>query len=337
MPTANDYFALSDAVYAGPGSDKAAPGWTKVAESPVAAGNAGSPNGYFGAAYRNDATGEIVVANRGSRPSVEGLQQDWAGSDVQIGLQGRDGVPKAFEDAQTFATSVQNQFPGQPISFTGHSLGGAEAQVQAATTGGMATTFGAPGVAFAVDSSAAAAAKNRVVNYVLPGDAIGMSGTHIGKVALALPSGGTLLKDAVAVAVGTAVGGPLGALVAVLGLIFSNHPLGNYAAAAASSPSGGGGRPAARITDMHACPMVSPGPVPHVGGPILPACSPNVVTGSLFQARVTDHCQCVGPVDTIVQGSSTVYVNGLPAARIGDLCAHGGCITSGFPTVLIGG
>jgi hypothetical protein len=26
-----------------------------------------------------------------------------------------------------------------------------------------------------------------------------------------------------------------------------------------------------------------------------------------------------------------------PAARIGDLCAHGGAVVSGFPTVIIGG
>jgi uncharacterized Zn-binding protein involved in type VI secretion len=98
------------------------------------------------------------------------------------------------------------------------------------------------------------------------------------------------------------------------------------------------GNPAARITDMHVCPMVTPGtpPIPHVGGPIIPSCSPNVITGGLNQARVTDMCTCVGPVDMIVQGSPTVLVNGLQAARIGDLCAHGGQIVTGFATVLIG-
>jgi hypothetical protein len=61
-----------------------------------------------------------------------------------------------------------------------------------------------------------------------------------------------------------------------------------------------------------------------------------VYTGFLPQARVTDKCTCVGPLDSIVQGSPTVFVNNLQAARIGDLCAHGGTITTGFPTVLIG-
>ena len=96
--------------------------------------------------------------------------------------------------------------------------------------------------------------------------------------------------------------------------------------------------PAARVTDMHTCPMVTPGlpPIPHVGGPILPTCSTNVFTGGLPQARVTDKCFCVGPVDMIVKGSSSVLVNNLPAARVTDTTTHGGVIITGQPNVLIG-
>ncbi len=98
------------------------------------------------------------------------------------------------------------------------------------------------------------------------------------------------------------------------------------------------GFPAARVTDMHTCPMVTPGtpPVPHMGGPILPTCSPNVFTGGIPQARVTDKCLCVGPTDMIVKGSNTVLVNNLPAARMNDMTTHGGMIITGLPTVLIG-
>jgi len=95
------------------------------------------------------------------------------------------------------------------------------------------------------------------------------------------------------------------------------------------------GMPAARVTDMHVCPMVT-GVVPHVGGPILPPCCPTVLTGSLPQARVSDMATCVGPPDVIAMGSFTVLVGGLPAARLGDLTAHGGTIVQGLPTVLIG-
>ena len=98
------------------------------------------------------------------------------------------------------------------------------------------------------------------------------------------------------------------------------------------------GMPAARVTDMHVCPMVTPGvpPVPHVGGPILPPCAITVLTGNLPQARVTDMCVCVGPPDVIILGSFTVIVMGMFAARMGDMTAHGGSIVFGLPTVLIG-
>ncbi len=96
--------------------------------------------------------------------------------------------------------------------------------------------------------------------------------------------------------------------------------------------------PASRITDMHLCPMVTPGvpPIPHIGGPIISG-APTVITGFLPQARVSDQCVCVGPPDIIVKGSMTVIVTYLPAARIGDMTAHGGAIILGFPTVMIGG
>ena len=95
------------------------------------------------------------------------------------------------------------------------------------------------------------------------------------------------------------------------------------------------GKPAARLTDMHTCPMVT-GVVPHVGGPILPPCCPMVLIGSLPAARVGDMATCVGPPDVIAMGSFTVLIGGQPAARMGDLTAHGGVIVMGFPTVLIG-
>ena len=95
--------------------------------------------------------------------------------------------------------------------------------------------------------------------------------------------------------------------------------------------------PAARITDMHVCPMVT-GVVPHVGGPILPPGAPTVLIMNLPAARVTDMCTCVGPPDVIVMGSTTVLIMNLPAARLTSQCAHGGLVVGpGAPTVLIGG
>ena len=97
--------------------------------------------------------------------------------------------------------------------------------------------------------------------------------------------------------------------------------------------------PAARLTDMHNCPMLTPGvpPIPHVGGPITGPGCPTVLISKLPAARAGDLLTCVGPPDTIVKGSATVLIGGVPAARMGDLTAHGGSIVLGCPTVLIGG
>ncbi len=96
---------------------------------------------------------------------------------------------------------------------------------------------------------------------------------------------------------------------------------------------------AARLGDMHECPMVSPTIplIPHVGGPISGPGEPSVIIGGMPAARVGDMLVCDGPPDAIVKGSATVLIGGLPAARMGDETAHGGTITTGSPTVQIGG
>ncbi len=96
-------------------------------------------------------------------------------------------------------------------------------------------------------------------------------------------------------------------------------------------------QPAARIMDMHVCPLVTPGvpPIPHVGGPICMG-APTVMIGFMPAARVGDMLVCVGPPDVIAQGSPTVLICGMPAARLGDMTVHGGSIVVGFPQVLIG-
>ena len=70
-----------------------------------------------------------------------------------------------------------------------------------------------------------------------------------------------------------------------------------------------GGMPAARIGDMHVCPMVTPAPVPvpHVGGPISLG-SAGVLIGGMPAARVGDMAVCVGPPDTIALGCFTVLI-----------------------------
>lgn len=93
---------------------------------------------------------------------------------------------------------------------------------------------------------------------------------------------------------------------------------------------------AARVGDMHVCPMVT-GTVPHVGGPVLPPGTPTVMIGGMAAAKLGDMCTCTGPPDSIIKGSGTVMIGGSPAARMGDSTAHGGSIVAGCATVNIGG
>jgi len=95
------------------------------------------------------------------------------------------------------------------------------------------------------------------------------------------------------------------------------------------------GMPAARLTDMHVCPMVTV-LVPHVGGPIASPGCPTCLISMLPAARATDMAVCVGPPDVVMPGSPTVLIGSMPAARMTDPTAHGGVIVLGCPTVLIG-
>lgn len=98
------------------------------------------------------------------------------------------------------------------------------------------------------------------------------------------------------------------------------------------------GFPAARMTDMHTCPMCAGAPMP-----IMPPAFPTVMIGGLPAARLTDMCACIIPAlvpipspDPIAFGSPTVLIGGQPAARQFDPTMKGGAIILGLPTVLIG-
>jgi uncharacterized Zn-binding protein involved in type VI secretion len=95
------------------------------------------------------------------------------------------------------------------------------------------------------------------------------------------------------------------------------------------------GMPAARVGDVHVCPMVT-GTVPHVGGPVLPPGGIPVLIGGMPAARMGDMAVCAGGPDVVALGSFKVLIGGMPAARMGDLTAHGGAIVMGFPMLLIG-
>ena len=71
-----------------------------------------------------------------------------------------------------------------------------------------------------------------------------------------------------------------------------------------------GGQPAAVVGDMHTCPQLEGGVVPHVGGPILPPGVPTVLIAGRPAAVLGGMCTCVGPPDSIVLGAMNVLIGG---------------------------
>jgi len=85
---------------------------------------------------------------------------------------------------------------------------------------------------------------------------------------------------------------------------------------------------------MQVCPMFT-GPVPHVGGPIITGAF-TVLINNLPAAYVGSMGTCVGPPCTVMLGAQTVLVSNMPAAYVGSTTDHGGAISVGAPTVLVG-
>jgi len=130
MITNAEYAKLASAAY----KDKGAPkGWVRLANADP------NPVGYDGAAFgRKDSTGkivEVVIAHRGTEPAS--FDGDWT-ANLQMGLR---KVPDQYQYAMDFYRNVQAAHGDATLTLTGHSLGGALAQLQAAQTGLRAETF----------------------------------------------------------------------------------------------------------------------------------------------------------------------------------------------------
>ena len=93
-------------------------------------------------------------------------------------------------------------------------------------------------------------------------------------------------------------------------------------------------KPAVRVTDAHVCPQTSPSP--HGGGAVIGPGESTVLIENLPAACLGDSCACAGPPNAITAGASTILVANKPAVRLGDSTAHGGTIAAGSATVLLG-
>lgn len=91
------------------------------------------------------------------------------------------------------------------------------------------------------------------------------------------------------------------------------------------------GRPVALKGHMHICPMVEPGPRPHVGGPVVSTTQNFVTVNGIPIATVSDKTLCTGKPGTagITSGSAIAEINGKKIARLGDSCEHGGTLVQG--------
>lgn len=99
--------------------------------------------------------------------------------------------------------------------------------------------------------------------------------------------------------------------------------------------SGGEPQPLARVGDDHQCPALEDGVVPHVGGPITTGATTVFINGQPA-ARVGDLAHCATGTDTIRAGAAHITIEGQAAARVNDPTTHGGTILSGSATVSAG-
>jgi hypothetical protein len=135
---ANDSYFTNDFGY------KAPDGYTLVLP-PFNGGN-----GFRAAAYRKNETGEIFIAFRGSEPFD--YRPGYGGDiDTWLPIFKQDSSPYGLKaqiaQARAFTDRVLAQNPDSKVVITGHSLGGALAQIEAARTGHRGETFNAPGMA----------------------------------------------------------------------------------------------------------------------------------------------------------------------------------------------
>lgn len=135
-----------------------------------------SGTGFYGAVYQNP-QGQTVAAIRG----MELLTQD-AGTvaQLQFGIK-----PPAFNSALQFYTAVKAEF-GTQVTYTGHSLGGAEVDyiaAKAASEGITITgvTFGAIGIgAILTTEGINTFTLTGLTNYVHPNDVAKLVGVPVG-------------------------------------------------------------------------------------------------------------------------------------------------------------
>lgn len=179
MVTLMEYALLADKAYV-PSTDGAAsiPGWRSSKVRAMDADQSAKDPRWEGLqcrAFRKKEGGDVVIAFRGTACGADFL------SDAKLSAW---GIPMRCHEAIRLTEVWKKHYKGRPVTLTGHSLGGAIAQVVGIFTDTRFVTFNAPGMwTNCVGVCAFPKLMNtlsRGMNFIKWGDTIGNFGKHIG-------------------------------------------------------------------------------------------------------------------------------------------------------------
>jgi len=141
--------------------------------------------GFHATAYQNKATGEIVIAYRGTDPDwrnhTRTTVQDAAVDFAMVKKQANDQKPAADEFTKAMIDKAQGLgISKDHIFLAGHSLGGTLAEIEAWKFGLYGTTFNGYGAVDLIHGVPMGG--TQVINYVMAGDVVSAGSHHFGEV-----------------------------------------------------------------------------------------------------------------------------------------------------------